>query len=198
MPTAPSPARGGTLAAMMDTPPDNPDTMDMSDTPGRSDTSDMSDRSDTPAPPARSLAQAAAVRGVNERTGRRYIEKGKLRADRLETDRHTVELRINQAAIDDYRGRRGAVEHEMTSMDTPPDSLSDRPAPLSGRPVDMPALIGAISDRLDAQYQARLADKDELIGELRRRAEVAEQEAAELRRVRRQAPWFIRLWLRGP
>jgi len=194
---------------MMDTPPDNPDTMDRSDTPGRSDTSGMSDRSDMSDRSALSAAEAAAVLGVNERTVRRYIEKGKLRADRLETDRHTVELRINQAAIDDYRGRRGAVEHEMTSMDTSPDSLSDRPAPLSGgvsgplsgplsgRPVDMPALIGAISDRLDAQYQARLADKDELIGELRRRAEVAEREAAELRRTRRQAPWWLRLLVGG-
>jgi len=179
---------------MMDTPPDNPDTMDMSDTPGRSDTSGMSDRSDRP---ALSVAEAAAVLGVNERTVRRYIEKGKLRADRLETERHTVELRIKQAAIDDYRGRRGAVEHEAHLSDTPPDSLSDRPAPLSGRPVDMPVLIGAISDRLDAQYQARLADKDELIGELRRRAEVAEREAAELRRVRRQIPWWLRLLLGG-
>jgi len=185
----------------MDTPPDNPDTMDMSDTPGRSDTSDVSDRSDTPDQPALSVAQAAAVLGVNERTVRRYIEKGKLRADRLETDRHTVELRINQAAIDDYRGRRGAVEHETTPMDTPPGSLSGLSggvsAPVSGRPVDMPALIGAISDRLDAQYQARLADKDELIGELRRRAEVAEHEAAELRRARRQMPWWVRLLVGG-
>jgi len=182
---------------MMDTPPDNPDTLDMSDTPGRSDTSDMSDMSDVSARPALSVAEVAAVLGVNERTVRRYIEKGKLRADRLETDRHTVELRINQAALDDYRGRRGAVEHEAHLSDTPPDSLSDRPAPLSGRPVDMPALIGAISDRLDAQYQARLADKDELIGELRRRAEVAEQEAAQLRRARRQMPWWVRLLLGG-
>ena len=183
---------------MMDTPPDNPDTLDMSDTPGRSDMSDVSDRSDTPGRSDMSVAQAAAVLRVNERTVRRYIEKGTLRADRLETDRHTVELRISPAALADYRGRRGAVEHGTTRADTSPGSLSDlsdRPAPLSGRPVDMPALIGAISDRLDAQYQARLADKDELIGELRRRAEVAEQEAAELRRTRRQMPWWLRLFL---
>ncbi len=173
---------------------DNPDTMDRSDTPGRSDTSDTSDRSDTPGQPALSVTEAAMVLGVNERTVRRYIEKGKLRAERLETDRHTVEMRISQAAIADYRGRRGAVEHETTPMDTPPGPLSGLSAPLSGRPVDMPALIGAISDRLDAQYQARLADKDELIGELRRRAEVAEREAAELRRARRALPWWIRLF----
>ncbi len=186
---------------MMDTSPDNPDTMDLSDMPGRSDTSDTSDRSDTPGPPALSVAEAAVVLGVNERTVRRYIEKGKLHAERLETDRHTVEMRINPAAIADYRGRRGAVEHETTPMDTPPGPLSGLSgglsAPLPGRPVDMPALIGAISDRLDAQYQARLADKDELIAELRRRAEVAEREAAELRRARRQAAWWIRLF-RGP
>jgi len=186
---------------MMDNLPDNPDTMDMSGTPGQSDTSDMSDRSDVSDRPALSVTAAAAILGVNERTVRRYIEKGKLRADRLETDRHTVEMRISPAAIADYRGRRGAVEHEMTPMDTPPGPLSGLSggvsAPLSGRPVDMPALIGAISDRLDAQYQARLADKDELIGELRRRAEVAEREAAELRLARRQMPWWLRLLVGG-
>ncbi len=182
---------------MMDISPDNPDTIDRSDMPGRSDTSDTSDRSDTPGQPALSVAEAAVVLGVNERTVRRYIKKGKLRAERLETDRHTIEIRISPAAIADYRGRRGAVEHEMTPMDTPSGALSGLSggvsAPLSGRPVDVPALIGAISDRLDAQYQARLADKDELIGELRRRAEVAEREAAELRRARRQMPWWLRL-----
>ncbi len=171
--------------------PDNPDTMAQSDRPDQSDMSDTSDQSDRP---ALSVTEAAALLGVNERTVRRYIENGKLRADRLETDRHTIALRISHAALEDYRGRRGAVEHAT-------DRLSDTPAPLSGplsgRPVDLPALVSAISDRLDAQYQARLADKDELIAELRRRADVAEREVAELRRSRRQLPWWLRLLVGG-
>ncbi len=182
--------------------PDNPDSMGQSDRPDQSDMSDASDRSDRP---VLSVTEAATLLGVNERTVRRYIEKGKLRADRLETDRHTIELRISHAALDDYRGRRGAVEHEAHTT----DRLSDTPAPLSGgmfggmsgplsgRPADLPALVGAISDRLDAQYQARLADKDALIDELRRRADVAECEVGELRRARRQVPWWLRLF-RGP
>ncbi len=88
----------------------------------RSDTSDkpaMSDRSDTSGLPALSVAETAVLLDVNERTVRRYIEKGKLAAERVETDRHTIELRVTGAAIADYQGRRGAVEHEAHRVDTP-------------------------------------------------------------------------------
>jgi excisionase family DNA binding protein len=88
----------------------------------RSDTSDkpaMSDRSDTSGLPALSVAETAVLLDVNERTVRRYIEKGKLAAERVETDRHTIELRVTGAAIANYQGRCGAVEHEAHRVDTP-------------------------------------------------------------------------------
>jgi len=127
----------------------------------RSDTSDkpaMSDRSDTSGLPALSVAETAVLLDVNERTVRRYIEKGKLAAERVETDRHTIELRVTGAAIADYQGRRGAVEHEAHRVDTLADTVSDVAAPLSGtlsgRSGDLPALVSAISDRLEEQYHA--------------------------------------------
>jgi len=61
----------------------------------------------------------------------------------------------------------------------------------------LPALALAIGDRLGAQYQARPCRQDVLIDELRRRVEVAEREADELRRARRQLPWWLRLLLVG-
>ncbi len=61
----------------------------------------------------------------------------------------------------------------------------------------LPALALAIGDRLEAQYQARPCRQDVLIDELRRRVEVAEREADELRRARRQMPWWLRLILGG-
>ncbi len=181
--------------------PDQPPLADMSDIAGQSD---MSDTPGVPGTPALSVAEAAALLGVNERTVRRYIEKGKLAADRVLSDRHTVELRISRPALADYLGRRTAVEHEETGsgapsggVDTPPGTQAGMPASLSARPADLSVLLVAISDRLEDQYQARLADKDELIGELRRRAEAAEREAEELRRARRRLPWWLRLLLGG-
>ncbi len=83
------------------------------------DTSDTMDRSDTSGLPALSVAETAVLLAVNERTVRRYIGNGKLAAERVETDRHTIELRVTGAAIADYQGRRSAVEHEAHRVDTP-------------------------------------------------------------------------------
>ena len=41
----------------------------------------------------------------------------------------------------------------------------------------------------------RLANKDDLIAELRCRAEVAERDLAELRRPRQCLPWWLRVFL---
>jgi len=48
---------------------------------------------------------------------------------------------------------------------------------------------------IEAAYDGQLAAKDDLIAELRRRAEVAEERAAHLERAvrRQQRPWWLRL-----
>jgi len=197
-------ATRGTLARMTDTidmpdaqdcpagpaPPDSPDT------PGASEVSYLS------------IQQAAAALGISERQVRRYIKARRLRAERTR-GHHGVQVVIPADAVADLRGQRAALEQDALTgtdtMDTP-----DRPDTPAVRPADVFALVAAVADRLEAQYQARLADKDAQIAELRRvqdaarqqaeelgreRAmrETAEQEAAELRRARRQMPWWLRL-----
>lgn len=192
------------------------------------DTIDMLDAHDSPATPAPpdspdtlgasevsylSIQQAAAALGISERQVRRYIKARRLRAERTR-GHHGVQVVIPAVAVADLRGQRAALEQDALTgtdtMDTP-----DRPDAPAVRPADVLALVAVVADRLEAQYQARLADKDAQIAELRRvqdaarqqaeelgheRAmrETAEHEAAELRRVRRQAPWWLRLLLRGP
>jgi len=189
------------------------------------DTFDMPDAHDSPATPAPpdspdtpdvsgasylSIQQAAAALGISERQVRRYIKARRLHAERTR-GHHGVQVVIPAAAVANLRGQRAALEQDaLTGTDT-----MDRPDTPAVRPADALALVAAVADRLEAQYQARLADKDAQIVELRRvqdvarmqaeelgheRAlrEAAEREAAELRRARRQAPWWLRLWLRGP
>ncbi len=188
------------------------------------DTFDMPDAPDSPATPAPpdspdtpdasgasylSIQQAAAALGISERQVRRYIKARRLRAERTR-GHHGVQVVIPADAVADLRGQRVALEQDALTgtdtMDTP-----DRPAV---RPADVLALVAAVADRLEAQYQARLADKDAQIAELRRGQDVArlqaeelgheralreaaEHEIAELRRPRRQLPWWLRLLVGG-
>jgi len=197
-------ATRGTLARMTDTIdtsdahdcPAGPASPDSPDTPGASEVSYLS------------IQQAAAALGISERQVRRYIKARRLRAERTR-GHHGVQVVIPADAVADLRGQRAALEQDALTgtdtMDTP-----DRPDTPAVRPADVLALVAAVADRLEAQYQARLADKDAQIADLRRvqdaarqqaeelgreRAlrETAEREVAELRRSRRSVPWWVRL-----
>lgn len=94
-------------------------------TPGQSGTPAMSDVPDMSGTSALSVAEAAALLDVNERTVRRYIEKGKLPAQRVLSDRNVAELRIARDDLDNFQGRRFAIQNEpVDSADTLPAALS--------------------------------------------------------------------------
>jgi len=188
---------------------DSPDAPDSPATPAPPDSPDTSDVSGAS---YLSIQQAAAALGISERQVRRYIKARRLHAERTR-GHHGVQVVIPAAAVADLRGQRAALEQDAL---TGPDTMdtTDRPDTPAVRPADVLALVAAVADRLDAQYQARLADKDAQIAELRRvqdvarvqaeelgreRAlrEAAEREADELRRARRQMPWWLRLLLGG-
>lgn len=94
-------------------------------TPGLSGTPAMSDVPDMSGMSALSVAEAAALLDVNERTVRRYIEKGKLPAQRVLSDRNVAELRIARDELDNFQGRRFAIQNEpVDSADTLSAALS--------------------------------------------------------------------------
>ena len=188
---------------------DSPDAPDSPATPAPPDSPDTSDVSGAS---YLSIQQAAAALGISERQVRRYIKARRLHAERTR-GHHGVQVVIPAAAVADLRGQRAALEQDaLTGPDTP-DTV-DRPDAPAVRPADALALVAAVADRLEAQYQARLADKDAQIADLRRvqdvarvqaeelgreRAmrEAAEREVDELRRARQQMPWWLRLLLGG-
>ncbi len=154
--------------------PDAPDSPATPAPPGSPDTSDVSGVSYL------SIQQAAAALGISERQVGRYIKARRLHAERTR-GHHGVQVVIPAAAVADLRGQREALEQDALIGTDTPDTAAVRPA-------DVLSLIAAVTDRLEAQYQARLADKDALIGELRHRADANDDQAHELARLHQVAP----------
>ncbi len=126
--------------------------------------------------------------GKSVETVRRYIRTGRLPAERIE-GKNTNEYRINP---DDLH----AINAHTQSRTQSPARAGDRAHTLDSvtAPAEaVQALMKAVTTQLDAQYQARLDGKDELIEELRRRAEAAEREVGQLRRTQHGLPWWLRL-----
>ncbi len=139
---------------------------------------------------------AAQLAGVSERTLRHWIKRGKVPS-----------IAGNCGALVRLADVRGVVDlagmTRQESANLPSDSLDSHLAEHlaeSGRQetaLEAPredqtqALLAVI----EAAYDGQLAAKDDLIAELRRRAEVAEERAAHLERAvrRQQRPWWLRL-----
>ncbi len=157
---------------------DSPDAPDSPATPALPDSPDTSDVSKAS---YLSIQQAAAALGISERQVRRYIKARRLHAERTR-GHHGVQVVIPAAAVADLRGQREALEQDALVGTDTPDTV-DTPDTAAVRPADVLSLIAAVTDRLEAQYQARLADKDALIGELRHRADANDDQAHELARL---------------
>jgi len=190
----------------------------------RSDvTADRADRADPPdmaAPPTFTTTEAAVRLGVSERTVRRYVERGKLEARLMMTHRGE-EWHIAAADVETFRQQRDAIRSRPITMDdSESPATTDMAADAHGHPVRTltPAIVQALVAPLVAEIERLATEKGQaegerdilrqqlterenqahdLVGELRRRAEVAEHEAAELRRARRQMPWWVRLLVGG-
>jgi len=180
------------------------------------DRADRADPTDMAAPPTFTTTEAAVRLGVSERTVRRYVERGKLEA-RLVMTHRGEEWHIAAADVETFRQQRDAIRSRPIVMDdSESPATTDMAADAHGQPVRTltPAVVQALVAPLVAEIERLATEKGQaegerdilrqqlterenqahdLVGELRRRAEVAEQEAAELRRARRQMPWWLRL-----
>jgi len=123
-------------------------------------------------------------------TVRRYIRTNKLPARRIE-GKNANEYRVNPDDVHSIFAR--TQSHTRLSAYTHERAPNLDSTNTSTEAVQ--ALIQGITTQLDTQYQARLAGKDELIEELRRRATVAERELATLQRKRHTVPWWLRLFM---
>jgi len=191
------------------------------------DRADRAATTDTSAPLPFTTTEAAVRLGVSERTVRRYVERGKLEARLVMTHRgeewhiaaaDVETFRQQRDAIHSRPIMRDYSESPATT-DMAADARGQG-ADTRGQAVRTltPAVVQALVAPLVAEIERlatekgqaegerdilrqQLAEREnqahDLVGELRRRAEVAEREAAELRRVRRQIPWWLRLLLRG-
>jgi len=193
MPTAPSHTRRGTLAAMMD----NLDNLDT----GHAGAGLSNDA-------GLAVDEAAAHAGVSDRTIRRALKArgghaGHLPSWRVKGPRGS-EYRISLAALDEWMGRRDALDSDTTN--TGQDSTLDSQDMLTRPPVQS-AGVQVIIEQLMAplveanKHQAteltRLQEitrqQAEALGRERHRADVAERRADELERWRRHRPWWVRL-----
>lgn len=188
------------------------------------DFADFAATADMPAPPTFTTTEAAVRLGVSERTVRRYVERGKLEARLVMTHRGeewhiaAADVETFRQQRDAIRSR--PIVRDDTESPAPADRATDtrgQGADTRGQPVRTltPAVVQALVAPLVAEIERLATEKGQaegerdilrqqlaerenqahaLVGELRRRAEVAEQEAAELRRSRRFVPWWIRLF----
>jgi len=188
------------------------------------DRADRAATTDTSAPLPFTTTEAAVRLGVSERTVRRYVERGKLEARLVMTHRGeewhiavadvetfrqqrdairsrpiVAEVRENADGADmaaDARGQ-GADTRGQAVRTLTPAVVQALVAPLVAEIERLATEKGQAEGERDILRQ-QLAERENqahaLVGELRRRAEVAEREAAELRRARRQAPWWVRLF----
>ncbi len=170
----------------------------------------------------------AAVRlGVSERTVRRYVERGKLEA-RLVMTHRGEEWHIAAVDVETFRQQRDAIRSRpLIAGDRENAAGADLAADARGQGADTrgqavrtltPAVVQALVAPLVAEIERLATEKGQAEGErdiLRRQLieredqaqqlgheralrEVAEREVAELRRSRRQAPWWLRLLVGGP
>jgi len=191
------------------------------------DRADRADPTDMAAPPTFTTTEAAVRLGVSERTVRRYVERGKLEARLVMTHRGeewhiaAADVETFRQQRDAIRSRPIVMENRE------PTAGADMAADTRGQAADTrgqavrtltPAVVQALvaplvaeierlatekgqaegeRDILRQQLAERESQAHDLVGELRRRADVAEREAAELRRSRRQLPWWLRLLVGG-
>jgi len=191
------------------------------------DRADRADPTDMAAPPTFTTTEAAVRLGVSERTVRRYVERGKLEARLMMTHRGeewhiaaadvetfrqqrdairarplVIEDRESPAPADmaaDARGQ-GADARGQAFRTLTPTVVQALVAPLVAEIERLATEKGQAEGERDILRQ-QLAEREnqahDLVGELRRRADVAEREVAELRRSRRQLPWWLRLLVGG-
>ncbi len=186
----------GTLAAMMD----NLDNLDT----GHAGAGVSNDA-------GLAVDEAAAHAGVSDRTIRRALKArgghpGHLPSWRVKGPRGS-EYRISLATLDEWMGRRDALDSDTANTGQPSTldsqarlvrgaslaSLADTSVQSAAVQTIVEQLVAPLVDHLDRTQRELGAVREEL-GRERHRAEVAEQEAAELRRARRQVPWWLRLF----
>ncbi len=139
---------------------------------------------------------AAQLAGVSERTLRHWIKRGKVPS--IAGNRGALVRLADVRGVADLAGmtRQESATLPSDSEDSHlaeylADSGRQETALETTREDQTPALLAVI----EAAYAGQLAAKDDLIAELRRRAEVAEERAAQLERAmrRQQRPWWLRL-----
>lgn len=159
--------------------------------------------------------EAAAHAGVSDRTIRRALKArgghaGHLPSWRVKGPRG-FEYRISLAALDEWMGRRDALDSDTATtgqantLDSQARlargaslaSLADTSVQSAAVQTIVEQLVAPLVDHLDRTQRELGAVREEL-GRERHRAEVAKREVAELHLARRQVPWWLRLWLRGP
>ncbi len=159
--------------------------------------------------------EAAAHAEVSDRTIRRALkarpgDAGHLPSWRVKGPRGS-EYRISLAALDEWMGRRDALDSDTgnagqaSTIDSQARlaraaslaSLADTSVQSAAVQTIVEQLVAPLVDHLDRTQRELGAVREEL-GRERHRAEVAEREVAELRRSRRQMPWWLRLLVGGP
>ncbi len=139
---------------------------------------------------------AAQLAGVSERTLRHWIKRGKVPS--IAGNRGAL---VRLADVRGVADLAGMTRQESATLPSDSDER-DLAVHLAESGRQETALEAPREDQtqallavIEAAYDGQLAAKDDLIAELRRRAEVAEERAAHLERtVRRQRrPWWLRL-----
>jgi len=152
--------------------------------------------------------EAAAHAGVSDRTIRRALkaragDAGYLPSWRVKGPRGS-EYRIAAAALDEWMGRREALDGETgqagkTGTLDSQDRLTRPPVQSAGVQVIIEQLMAPLveANKHQATELTRLQEitrqQAEALGRERHRAEVAERRADELERWRRHRPWWVRL-----
>ncbi len=139
---------------------------------------------------------AAQLAGVSERTLRHWIKRGKVPA--IAGNRGNL---VRLADVQGVAHLAGMSRQEMATL--PSDSedshlavhLADSGRQETALEAPREDQTQALLAVIEAAYNGQRAAKEELIAELRRRAEVAEERAAQLERTvrRQQRPWWQRL-----
>ncbi len=155
--------------------------------------------------------EAAAHAEVSDRTIRRALkarpgDAGHLPSWRVKGPRGS-EYRISLAALDEWMGRRDALDSDTSNTGQTGTinsqaslargaslaSLADTTVQSAAVQVIVEQLVAPLVDHLD-RTQRELGSVREELGHERALREVAEREVAELRRSRRAGPWWIRLF----
>jgi len=139
---------------------------------------------------------AAQLAGVSERTLRHWIKRGKVPS--IAGNRGAL---VRLADVRGVADLAGMTRHDSATLPSREDDAhlavhlaesGRQEAALEAPREDQTQALLAV---IEAAYDGQLAAKDDLIAELRRRAEVAEERGAQLERAvrRQQRPWWLRL-----